>query len=125
MTMNDASSRIVEAVDGVIGKVALGALVSLSIALGVWIFGATSDNSKQIASVATEVRDLTAAIRDHDVKLDATITSVLTTTVHEAEDIARLKQELTDHERQNDNENRRQDEDLRNLTQGAPKPRGN
>ena len=78
-----------------------------------------------VASVATEVRDLTAAIRDHDVKLDATITSVLTTTVHEAEDIARLKQELTDHERQNDNENRRQDEDLRNLTQGAPKPRGN
>ncbi len=110
-----------DAVDGHIGKVAIGILTALSVGIGVWILSTTYMHTGQITEVATEVHDLATAIAKHDLKEDNAVGGLIAGELEQAKELAALRQELRDAEIKSDAINARQDRVIDDI---APRKHG-
>ncbi len=115
MTMNDAGQRMAEAIDGKLGKISIGALTTLTVAIGMWLITAAIDNGTKITKVSTSVDDLTASIIRHDHAEDDAIHGLISAEYEQARNLAALEQALKDAEKRLELDNKRQDDAIGEL----------
>jgi hypothetical protein len=122
MTMHDAAKTVSESVNGVLGKIAIGVLTSLSVLLFGWGINVMYDDGRQLAGVSADIRGLTIAIGELSKKEDGAIQGLITVQSEQGKELSALRQKLTDHERAIAETDLRQDGEIERLSQPRSGP---